>query len=163
LKSDLVDSIRAKIDEGLALSRFGVAILSEVFFQKLWTGRELDGLFAKDAILPIWHGVDAKIVTRYSPLLAGRLAASTADGLDKVARNIVERIYLPSADAAVAPGTARRLAVVLANATTAAEVAAHLAEDPSLLARLFRLNREDFVRPVARLGGEIADYVVAHY
>src|SRR5471030_2908478 len=78
----LGDSIRAKIDEGLALSRFGVVILSEVFFKKLWTGRELDGLFAKDAVLPVWHGIDEKLVARYSPLLAGKAAASTADGID---------------------------------------------------------------------------------
>jgi hypothetical protein len=72
-----------------ALSRFGVAILSEIFFRKLWTGRELDGLFAKNAILPVWHGVDSKLVRQYSPMLAGRLAASTADGLDIVARSSV--------------------------------------------------------------------------
>jgi hypothetical protein len=49
----LGDSTRAKIDDGLALSHFGVAIPSEIFFQKLWTWRELDGLFGTDAILSI--------------------------------------------------------------------------------------------------------------
>jgi TIR domain len=159
----LGDSIRAKIDEGLALSSFGVVILSEIFFHKLWTGRELDGLFAKDAILPVWHGIDSKLVRRYSPMLAGRLAASTADGLDAVASSIVERIYLPGADDAIPPGTARRLAVLLSNAGTAAEVATYLADDPSLVARLFQLHRQDFVRSAVRLGADDVDYVVAHY
>lgn len=42
------DSLRAKIDYGLANSRFGVVVLSEAFFQKEWPQRELDGLFSME-------------------------------------------------------------------------------------------------------------------
>lgn len=39
------DSLRARIDHGLANSRFAVVVLSEAFFRKEWPKRELDGLF----------------------------------------------------------------------------------------------------------------------
>jgi hypothetical protein len=39
LQIDLGDSIRQKIDGGLANSRFGVVILSAAFFSKNWTGQ----------------------------------------------------------------------------------------------------------------------------
>lgn len=38
------DSLRAKIDEGLARSQFGIVILSPSFFSKHWAQAELDGL-----------------------------------------------------------------------------------------------------------------------
>jgi len=38
------DSLRRKIDEGLASSRFGIVILSPSFFAKEWPQLELDGL-----------------------------------------------------------------------------------------------------------------------
>jgi hypothetical protein len=159
----LGDSIRAKIDEGLAQSRFGVVILSEIFFKKLWTGRELDGLFAKDAILPVWHGIDSNLVARYSPMLAGRLAASTADGIDIVATKIVDRLYLPNSDDAIVPGTARRLAVLLAEASTGTEVVSYLADDPPLVSHIFQLDRRDYIRSAVHLGHHRVDFVVAHY
>jgi len=96
-------------------------------------------------------------------MLAGRLAASTADGIDVVARNIVQRIYLASADDAIVPGTARRLAILLSNARAASEVATYVSEVSSLVARLFKLHRQDFVRPGVRLGADCVDYAVARY
>ncbi len=41
------DSLRRSIDRGLANSRFGVVVLSEHFFRKEWTQKELDGLTAR--------------------------------------------------------------------------------------------------------------------
>ena len=38
------DSLREKIDHGLANSRYGIAILSPKFFEKDWPQKELNGL-----------------------------------------------------------------------------------------------------------------------
>src|ERR1039458_3835348 len=82
----LGDSLRRKIDHGLAGSRYGVVVLSPSFFAKEWPQRELDALSALGSgsdkvILPIWHGVDQKTVARHSPTLADKLAVSTDRGL----------------------------------------------------------------------------------
>nr|HPJ39660.1 DUF1883 domain-containing protein [Spirochaetota bacterium] len=54
------DSLRRKIDKGLAKSKFGVVILSTSFIGKGWPNYELDGIVTKSVsgqqvILPIWH------------------------------------------------------------------------------------------------------------
>lgn len=71
----LGDSLRRKIDEGLASCRFGIVILSPNFFRKEWPQKELDGLVAREVsgkkvILPVWHQVSQSDVLRYSPTLA---------------------------------------------------------------------------------------------
>jgi len=91
----LGDSLRAKINHGLAACRFGVVILSPAFFSKQWTTFELDGLTAREIteakkiILPIWHQIDREGVARHSPTLADRLAVSTKDGIAVVASRIL--------------------------------------------------------------------------
>ena len=85
------DSLRRSIDQGLASCRYGVVIVSETFLSKEWPQRELDGLVAREtatgekAILPVWHRVDQRTVASFSPTLADRLAARTADGIETVA------------------------------------------------------------------------------
>jgi len=91
------DSLRRKIDEGLAKSQFGVVILSERFFSKEWPQKELDALVSREdgkekVILPIWHEVDQSIVRRFSPILADKVAVSTSQGLDKVAIEILNAV-----------------------------------------------------------------------
>ena len=78
------DSLRRKIDAGIRSSRMGIVVLSDSFFGKGWTNHELDGLVTRtvageQSLLPIWHGVDASDVRRYSPSLADKVALSTAD------------------------------------------------------------------------------------
>lgn len=56
------DSLRRKIDQGLANSRVGIVILSPAFMKKGWTNYELDGLVTRSVsggqiLLPIWHNV----------------------------------------------------------------------------------------------------------
>jgi len=93
----LGDSLRQSIDKGLARCRYGVVILSPSFLGKVWPQRELDGLIAREvasgekAVLPIWHEIEADEVARHSPLLAGRIAVRTADGLDRMVEAI-ERV-----------------------------------------------------------------------
>jgi hypothetical protein len=90
----LGDSLRRKIDEGLAKSTFGIVVLSPYFFAKEWPARELDALFSREEtgekiILPIWHNVNYTEVARRSPLAASKLAVSASRGLDEVVRQIL--------------------------------------------------------------------------
>ena len=86
------DGLRAKIDEGLANSRFGIVVLSHSFFAKKWPKEELEGLFAREVngapgvkvILPVWHNINAIEIAQYSPMLAGRFAANSDKGIDVV-------------------------------------------------------------------------------
>jgi hypothetical protein len=92
------DSIRRAIDKGLRRSRFGIVVLSMAFFQKEWPQYELDGLLEKEMtghdkfILPVWHGISHSYVMKYSPSLAGRLAANTSVGLAGVADQLSQVI-----------------------------------------------------------------------
>lgn len=88
------DSLRRSIDRGLARSRFGVIILSNNFFAKEWPQKELDGLVAQEVngrkvILPVWHGVNATAIRKFSPLLADRVAVSSSAGLSVVVSALI--------------------------------------------------------------------------
>ena len=79
------DSMRAKIDEGLKKSKFGIAIISPNYIatEKYWTKAELDGLFQLESIngkflLPIWHNITKQQIIEYSPIIANKKALSTA-------------------------------------------------------------------------------------
>jgi hypothetical protein len=76
------DSLRRKIDAGLAKSRFGVVVLSRAFFGKGWTNYELDGIVTRavsgeQVILPVWHEITKQELVSYSPSLADKVARST--------------------------------------------------------------------------------------
>jgi predicted nucleotide-binding protein len=96
----LGDSLRASIDKGLTEARFGVAIISHNFLRKEWPQKELAGLVSrevgseKSVLLPVWHKISAKEVLEKSPILADRLAVSTNDGIEEVARKLAEAIVL---------------------------------------------------------------------
>jgi hypothetical protein len=90
----LGDGLMQMIDDGLAKSHFGVVVLSHDFFRKNWPRRELDALASREdtgekVILPIWHGLDKKDVAKYSPLLAGRYAAISKQGVPPIVDKIV--------------------------------------------------------------------------
>ena len=93
------DSLRQKIDRGLASSRFGVVVLSKVFFDKGWTNYELDGIVTRavsgeQILLPIWHNVTKAEVIQYSPSLADKLARSTATHtVEEIGAEIAELIH----------------------------------------------------------------------
>jgi len=92
------DSLRRKIDSGLARSRFGVVVLSRAFFGKGWTNYELDGLVTRSVtgeqiILPIWHNITKQQVIEYSPSLADKLARSTTSHtVEEIAEEIIDII-----------------------------------------------------------------------
>ena len=91
------DSLRRSIDKGLSGAAFGVVILSPAYLSKAWTGRELDGLVARDdgsrtLILPVWHKLTREDILQYSPTLADRVAVSTDRGLRYVADQIMRAV-----------------------------------------------------------------------
>jgi len=92
------DSLRRKIDKGLANSRFGIVVLSKDFIKKGWTNYELDGIITKavtgeQIILPIWHNITKKEVIEFSPSLADKLARNTsAFTVEEIAKEIAEVI-----------------------------------------------------------------------
>lgn len=92
------DSLRPKIDRGLAGSRFGIVVLSQAFFGRGWPEYELDGLVTRavsgeQILLPIWHNVTKREVIDYSPSLADRLARSTATHtVEDIAAEIIELV-----------------------------------------------------------------------
>lgn len=79
------DSMRARIDNGLKKSKFGIAVISPDYIAdgKYWTKAELDGLFQLESVngkmlLPIWHNITKQQVMNYSPIVASKLAMTTA-------------------------------------------------------------------------------------
>ncbi len=92
------DSLRQKIDKGLANSRFGIVVLSKHFIKKGWTNYELDGIISKSisgqqVVLPIWHDITKQEVLDYSPSLADKVARNTAIyTIEEIAEEISEVI-----------------------------------------------------------------------
>ena len=92
------DSLRRKIDKGIANSNFGVIVISRDFINKGWTNYELDGLITKtvngeQTMLPVWHNVTKREVINYSPSLADKLARSTTDfTVEEIADEIADLI-----------------------------------------------------------------------
>ncbi|MGD9850425.1 MAG: toll/interleukin-1 receptor domain-containing protein [Nitrospirales bacterium] len=92
---ELGDSLRQKIDDGLARCRYGIVILSPRFLAKEWPQRELDGLVAREtasgekAILPVWHEIEAQDLRKYSPTLADRLAVRSTEGVSVIVEKIL--------------------------------------------------------------------------
>lgn len=77
------DSLRQKIDKGLARSRVGLVVLSPAFIKKGWTNYELDGIVSRTVsgeqiLLPIWHDITKQQVIDFSPSLGDKVARSTA-------------------------------------------------------------------------------------
>lgn len=92
------DSLRRKIDQGLANSRVGLVVLSHSFIAKGWTNYELDGIVTRSVsgeqvLLPIWHNISKHEVIAYSPSLADKVARSTATHtVEEIAKEIAELI-----------------------------------------------------------------------
>ena len=92
------DSLRRKIDKGIANSNFGVIVISRDFISKGWTNYELDGLITRavngeQTMLPVWHNVTKREVINYCPSLADKLARSTTDfTVEEIADEIADLI-----------------------------------------------------------------------
>jgi hypothetical protein len=96
------DSLRRKIDAGLARSRFGMVVVSHAFFAKNWPQYELDGLVSlelagRQRILPVWHEITKDEVLDHSPSLADKVALSTATyTVDEIAKEIAAVVSDPA-------------------------------------------------------------------
>ena len=92
------DSLRRKIDQGLANSRVGLVVLSQSFIAKGWTNYELDGLVTRSVtgeqvLLPIWHNISKQEVIAFSPSLADKLARNTSTHtVEEIAKEIADLI-----------------------------------------------------------------------
>lgn len=92
------ESLRRRIDQGLAASRFAVVVLSPSYFAKGWPQYELDGIVTlsvagKQNLLPIWHDLGHADVMAKSPSLADKLARTTADtNIDAIADEIADLV-----------------------------------------------------------------------
>ena len=104
------DNIRAKIDQGLLQSRYGLVVLSPAFFEKYWPQYEMDGLFTKQSagesvILPIWHRLTMDEISRRSLSLTNIFALnSSTDSAEVIARKIAVKVKgTAGTDAALPP------------------------------------------------------------
>ncbi|WP_423807866.1 DUF1883 domain-containing protein [Photobacterium damselae] len=94
------DSLRQKIDKGLANSRVGLVVLSPSFIKKGWTNYELDGMVTRSisgeqVLLPIWHNITKQEVVDFSPSLADKVARSTATHtVDEISAEIAELLRI---------------------------------------------------------------------
>lgn len=92
------DSLRKSIDNGLANSKYGIVILSSIYFKKFWTEKELNGLFSRSSagnckILPIWHNISKEEVVKNSPILSDILALKTADyTIEEIANQLYQLV-----------------------------------------------------------------------
>jgi hypothetical protein len=91
------DSLHASIERGLARSRYGVVVFSPKFLAKNWPMAELNGLFAREmegrkVILPVWHKMSSARMKKALPMQADKYALRSSEGIDAVARALVEVI-----------------------------------------------------------------------
>jgi hypothetical protein len=90
----LGDSLTAKINEGLAASRFGIVIISSAFLRKNWPQAELNALQAraivegKKVILPIRRDLNHEEMAKHLPLLGDKVTIAVTDNLDEVVSEI---------------------------------------------------------------------------
>ena len=153
LEARVGDSIRARIDDGLARSKFGIVILSSVFFAKPWTRAELGALFALEAddgprVLPIWHGISRAEVAQRSPLLADRVAIQSSSPFE-IVQQLVHQLG-PRLDGSM---SAQRRLVRAIDAGRIDEIRAVLAQRSDALVRATRLTGGDWVEATARPPG----------
>ena len=90
------DSLRQKIDYGLANSRYGIVVISNYFINKNWTAYELNGMIAREidgvkVVLPLWHNITKEEVIAYSPTLADKMALETGKHeIDQIVEKLKE-------------------------------------------------------------------------
>lgn len=92
---EIGDSLRERINKGLANSTFGVVILSPDFFRKRWPKKELNGMFSLEGsrnekvILPIWHNISKDEIAQHDPIISDQLALNSAENsIGDIANNL---------------------------------------------------------------------------
>lgn len=91
------DSLVQSISDGVKNSMYGIVVLSNNFFKKKWTKKELEALINKEVItdnnliFPIWLNLKVEDVYHFSPLLADKVAIS-GNEINKTITAIEKRI-----------------------------------------------------------------------
>ena len=104
LELNIGDSLRRRIDRGIAQSRFAIVVLSPAFMAKGWTNYELDGIITRSnedgqVVLPIWHDVTKQQVIEFSPSVADKVARRTAaNTVGEIANEIADVIRCAQSD-----------------------------------------------------------------
>ena len=94
----LGQSIRQKIDEGLANCRSATVILSRPFFMKNWVQYEMDGIVGRKMkgeilLFPIQHGITIEEIRNHSPSLAEISLWNSSDhSFEKIAAEIAAQL-----------------------------------------------------------------------
>jgi hypothetical protein len=93
------DSLLASVSKGLHKCDFGVVVFSPDFLRKKWPQEELAGLFARETIerkiiLPIWHNLGRDDILAVYPSFADRIAAKSADGIERVVSDIMRAVQV---------------------------------------------------------------------
>jgi len=89
----LRDSLTDKINEGLANSRYGVAILSPDFLAKEWPRRELGALLSIERqhgkrVLLVLHNLEFESILSEFPLIGDRPSINTRVGINVIASKV---------------------------------------------------------------------------
>jgi hypothetical protein len=91
------DSLRVSIETGLKECPKCILILTPNFLNNEgWPKREYDTVFTRElverqkVILPVWDGVSAADVYKYSPILADRVGVPWSKGVEEVARRLLQ-------------------------------------------------------------------------
>jgi hypothetical protein len=102
------ESIPHKVDDGLAGSRYLVAIVSKNYTSKHWTRKELDGSsILEQPIIPVWVDIDANAVRAFSPTLAA-CKAILYEGDPEYVACIIADLLLMNANSVYARSVGRR-------------------------------------------------------
>ncbi|MDO4556612.1 MAG: toll/interleukin-1 receptor domain-containing protein, partial [Lachnospiraceae bacterium] len=91
------DSLTASIERGLRESRYGIVILSKAFFEKKWTGIELNTLINKTIngegeILPVLWGLTIEDVRAKHIILPDIMSIDGNRGVTQITKLIIEKI-----------------------------------------------------------------------
>lgn len=89
------DNLAKSIQDGLSESRYGIVVLSEAFFAKEWTRKELEIIEENEQsslnrLIPIWHEIGDAFVRRFSTSLADRVGIQTNKGLPFVVHEVIK-------------------------------------------------------------------------
>lgn len=89
-------SITTSVNEALKKSRYGIVLLTPVYFTKKWAMKELEALLVTETeghrILPVLHGVSVETLREKMPLLADRYAVSSRRGMNYVVGKILATV-----------------------------------------------------------------------
>ena len=127
-------SLMDAINKGLETCDFGVVVLSPHFFSKSWPRAELDSLFTLHLsngkiLLPIWHNIDKSGIERFSPLMAGKLAVNSNQGVTYVVQELNRAIaYFDAGKVSQLPSTGYNHFAMLCNTLRANKASRSIGE-----------------------------------